>query len=366
MKPVRISWFAHYNLDCPSARYRGLLLLEFMRKNYDIDYKFIYPDRKPKKVIQFILSYLKALISVRNNDWIVIQKVCTNRHYAFLLKLLVRIRRHNTLYDIDDAEYIRQDVKSMHYFMKRCTIITVGSEALKLYAKEFNTNVYVVTSGIYEHANRKKKRNKKPVIGWVGNMGNGNLRARDFSHKKSVFELLFPAIKNLDMPCRLELIGVILDSDKKEIEEYFADSPQVELHIPMNLNWRQDDWLYEMISLFDIGAAPMVDHAFNQAKSAFKVKQYLSCGVPAIASNIGENKTFIQDGKNGFLCDTHNDFKDAISTIISMSDDRYNSMSEAALQSKHSFSFQIISQQIHECMDNQKGGRHSSWRNKNP
>ena len=41
----------------------------------------------------------------------------------------------------------------------------------------------------------------------------------------------------------------------------------------------------------------MLNHPFNQAKSAFKAKQYLSCGIPVIASDVGENRKFVLNNK---------------------------------------------------------------------
>lgn len=348
--PVHIYWFAHYNLNCPSTRYRGLLLLEHIKKHHNIAFDFVIPDRKAGGMLHFIRTYLSALFSPRKNTFIVIQKVCTNRWYASLLKILLHIRPGCSLYDIDDAEYLRQKTESLHFFMRRCAMISVGSMHLEGYAKDYNSNVCIITSGIYEHPYLKKSRNRIPVIGWVGNMGNGNIEAKDFSHKRSLFEILFPAVKNLPFPCRLELIGVVLESDKLEIEAYFSDRPDITLDIPMDLNWEKDEWLYKRISHFDMGLAPMVDHEFNRAKSAFKVKQYLSCGVPAIASNIGENRFFVDEGKNGFLCTGPEDFGEAIKKLAQMPEQEYIAMSEAAHQSRENFSFDRVSKQLLACM----------------
>jgi glycosyltransferase involved in cell wall biosynthesis len=53
---------------------------------------------------------------------------------------------------------------------------------------------------------------------------------------------------------------------------------------------------------------PLLDNEINKSKSAFKIKQYLACGVPALASDVGDNKLFIKDGEDGFLCHDKNDW----------------------------------------------------------
>ncbi len=329
-------------------------MLDFLEKHHGISFDFVIPDRKAAGLYHFLKTYLRALFCRKKNSWIVIQKVCSNRWYAFMLKVLVQIRPGHSLYDIDDAEYLRQKVNSMHFFMRKCALVSVGSMQLKQYAETYNPNVCIITSGIYDHPHIKKARNSIPLIGWVGNMGNGNTEAKDFSHKRSLFELLFPAVKKLSFPCRLELIGVVLESDKQEIEAYFSDRPDIILDIPMDLNWKKDEWLYERISHFDMGMAPMVDHEFNRAKSAFKVKQYLSCGVPAIASNIGENRLFVDEGRNGFLCPGPEDFGEAMNKLYQMPEQEYNAMSEAAYQSREKFSFDRVSKQLLACMFGEK------------
>ena len=95
----------------------------------------------------------------------------------------------------------------------------------------------------------------------------------------------------------------------------------------MKIDWLDELSIYKKVSEFDIGLSPLVDHEFNTAKSAFKVKQYFSCGVPAIASHIGENVTFIQNGLNGFLCSDQDEFKEKILLINAMQSDQYEQLS---------------------------------------
>lgn len=45
--------------------------------------------------------------------------------------------------------------------------------------------------------------------------------------------------------------------------------------------------LGQHLTRFDIGIAPIVDHAFNRARSNIKVKEYAAAGVPWLASPIG-------------------------------------------------------------------------------
>ena len=341
-----IYWFAPYNLNGASTRYRGYYPLKLLKNKFKIDNDFIYPSKRLPDIFKFIKIYLSALLFRKKDSIIVIQKVCSNRIYAKLLKLLVLFRAKNTLFDLDDAEYLRQDPVSLHFFLKRCNAVSAGSEELVKYCKAFNHNVYLLTSPVKDHNYVKKIRNKVFHIGWVGDFGDGNKVSRNFSHKTAMYSIFFPVLKLINKPLKLTLIGVKTKSDIPEIHDYFKDSPNIEINIVDNRKWTNDDWVYKEIEQFDAGVSPMVDHLFNRSKSAFKVKQYLSAGVPAIASNVGENSKFVIHNVNGYLCESKEDFWKAINDLITMSDDKYYELSKNALRSKDKFSMNHFCQSL--------------------
>ena len=52
---------------------------------------------------------------------------------------------------------------------------------------------------------------------------------------------------------------------------------------------------------FDIGLAPLLDNAFSRSKSPVKALEYMSKGMPVIASDVEPYRHFIQHGVTGFL-----------------------------------------------------------------
>ncbi|WMX13483.1 hypothetical protein [Aureispira sp. CCB-E] len=337
-KITHVYWFAPYNLTCPSTRYRGKMPLEYAQEKHNITFDFVTPSRSLKGLYAFAKIYFKILFFRKKNALIVIQKICSNRLYANALKLLVLLKNKQTLYDLDDAEYLRQDTKSLHFFLQHCEKIQVGSLALKNYCLQFNPNVYIATSPVYRHTSKKVSKNKKIHIGWVGDVGDGNNISQNFSHKTSLFHILFPQILQIKHPLKLSIIGVKKASDVPQIVRFFEQSKNIELDIPLNLNWEDDAWLYPKICQFDIGLSPLVKHPFNIAKSAFKAKQYLSCGVLTIASNVGENSRYVKHGYNGFIADQPSDFVDFIHQVATMSQAEYRVYLENAFNSYENFS----------------------------
>jgi len=281
--------------------------------------------------------YFSALLFHRKDSVIIIQKVFTNGIYANALKFLVIARKKNTVFDLDDAEYVRHPAGTLNFFLKNCSSVTVGSNSLKDYALKFNKNVFLNTSPVISHNYLKSAKNERLAIGWIGDFGNGNKSFYPFSHKKSLFELFFPSLEKITIPVKLVLLGISNKIDNEEIRAYFSENKNLELEIPEKIDWQDEDWVYDKIKDFDIGIAPMVDHEFNRAKSAFKVKQYLSCGVPVLASSTGENASFVKHGINGFLCDSPEDYTRYLNHFARISPDDYKIMSDNAFNSSLNF-----------------------------
>lgn len=336
--PQHLYWFAPYNLTCPSTRYRGKLPLEYLHKHHSIGYDFFYPQSSWKAYLQLFWLVLKMRFWGPKDAVVVVQKICTQRRYARFLRWLVAKRWHPTWYDLDDAEQYRQPTESLHYFLTYCDYITVGSHALADYARAFNPRVYLNTSPVPLQPTQTRQKGTPFTIGWVGDTGDGNAVSRAFAHRKSLLELLLPALEQLEFPVRLVLIGVKRPNDVQLFQTLVEALPQVELVIPTDLDWQKDDWLYPQIRQFDVGVSPLVDHPFNQAKSAFKAKQYLACGVPVVGSAVGENSAFIHHGSNGFLGETVDALAKGLSGIHALSEREYRDFSEAAQRSARDFS----------------------------
>ena len=81
------------------------------------------------------------------------------------------------------------------------------------------------------------------------------------------------------------------------------------------------DWSAEQEAKYlkhcDFGIMPLKDDDFSRGKSAYKLIQYAACGLPAIASNVGENCHVIRHGKNGFLASTPEEWISAIKELAS-------------------------------------------------
>ncbi|MFK5857449.1 MAG: glycosyltransferase [Bacteroidota bacterium] len=324
-----IYWFAYYNLDSPSVRYRAQFPLEFFKKKYGINSYLIIPGYSLIRIIKFVTAYFSALFMLKKDSIIVIQRVNSNFVFSNLLKLLVKIRKKDMVYDLDDADYLEYNPKTIYYFAKRCKVISAGSKKIAEHLSQFNTSIVHTTSPIVDLNIVKKKRNELFTVGWIGGFGG--------EHKDSIIKYVFPALREISFNFRLILLGVINDSDSKFITNYFSTTKNMEVVIPRNINWHNELDIQNCIVKFDVGIATLLDTEIQRSKSGIKAKQYMNNGIPVVSTDLPENDSVIIDGENGFFCTNSLDFKNRITEFYEMSEREYNGFSANARYSIKNF-----------------------------
>ena len=73
-------------------------------------------------------------------------------------------------------------------------------------------------------------------------------------------------------------------------------------------SWEFIEWNekveYEGISRSDLGIMPLVDDGFTRGKCAYKALQYMACGLPVVASDVGVNREWIEETGSGLVVKT--------------------------------------------------------------
>jgi len=324
-----IYWFAYYNLDSPSVRYRAKYPLDFFKQHKSVESYFVVPSYSLKGILLFLKAYLSALLFRRPGSLIVIQRVQSNFVYANLLKLLVRIRNKDTVYDLDDADYLEVNPKTIYYFSRHCEKISAGSNQIQKYLSKYNKQIFYTTSPIVDLGIVKTNKNTIFTIGWIGGFGG--------DHKDGILELVFPALKELNFHFKFILIGVIKLDDIELVKNYFKDNTNMEIEIPLGIDWNDEVGIQKKILLFDVGISTLKNSEMQLSKSGIKAKQYMNNGVPVLSTNLPENNTVVIDGFNGFFCNTTSDFKERLNQFYKMTGVDYLQFSENARKSINNF-----------------------------
>jgi glycosyltransferase involved in cell wall biosynthesis len=66
----------------------------------------------------------------------------------------------------------------------------------------------------------------------------------------------------------------------------------------------------------DIGIMPLPDDPWERGKCAYKLIQYMACGLPVVASPVGMNSEVVTHGENGFLAASEEEWIQALKMLI--------------------------------------------------
>ena len=87
--------------------------------------------------------------------------------------------------------------------------------------------------------------------------------------------------------------------------------PGVNVHVQP---WLEATEAHE-IGKFDVGVMPLPDDDWERGKSGYKLIQYMASGRPVVASPVGANREIVQDGENGFLAASPDDWVHALQEL---------------------------------------------------
>lgn len=86
-----------------------------------------------------------------------------------------------------------------------------------------------------------------------------------------------------------------------------------------SLPWSEDTEA-ALIEECDIGIMPLKDTPWEQGKCAYKLIQYMACGLPTVASPIGANRDVMIEGETGLFADTPNGWVEELEKLLSYPD----------------------------------------------
>jgi glycosyltransferase involved in cell wall biosynthesis len=248
---------------------------------------------------------LSVINSVREFDAVYIFREAALLGPAVFERMIQR-RRVPIVFDFDDAIFVSYRSPSNGYLSylkfaaKTKTIcrlashVMVGNSYLAEYARQFNSNVTIVPTTIdtEKYSVRQKNPDDVPVVGWTGSFST----VQHLDTLRSALQKLARQEK-----FRLRVIGT---------PEYHLEGVEVEA-----LRWCSQTELADLRPV-DIGIMPLPNDAWSKGKCGLKALQFMAMGIPTICSPVGVNTEIIQDGENGFIANTEQEWIDQLGRLL--------------------------------------------------
>lgn len=71
------------------------------------------------------------------------------------------------------------------------------------------------------------------------------------------------------------------------------------------------------IAACDVGVMPLQDSAWERGKCGYKLIQYMACGLPVVASDVGMNEEIVKAGGSGYLARSDDEWLEALMALLS-------------------------------------------------
>lgn len=255
----------------------------------------------------FLKRFYTVLFVAPKYDYVFIHREAAPLGPPVFEWILAKVFRKKIIYDFDDAIWIPSVTEANKFaglvkcFSKTGTIcklsykISAGNKYLANWSKQYNQQV-VITPTSVDIVNRfnqlKNVSSDKVVIGWTGS--HSTLKYLDF---------IVPILQQLETEFSFEFLVIC------------NQPPSFSLKSMRFIKWREETEIDDLLQI-DIGVMPLYADAWSEGKCGFKLIQYLSLGIPAVASPVGVNKTIIEEGKNGFLCQSESEWHEALKMLM--------------------------------------------------
>lgn len=265
--------------------------------------------RKATSLLKASMRRLARIRSVREFDLVFIHREAAMVGPAVVESLIARTGVP-IVYDFDDPIWLRYRSPNNALFAwlkwqsktqqicRMATSVVVGNRLLAGWAAPHSRKVDVVPSTVdlaSYPAKPEERVGPTVTLGWTG------------SHSTLPFlDIVMGTLRKLANRHPFEFL-VISHTDKYAV----AGFPTRVVSKRWNAATEATD-----LHAMDVGLAPFPDTGWTPWRCHGKVLQYMAAGIPTVASRIGILPDYIQDGENGFLANTDDEWFEKTSTLI--------------------------------------------------
>jgi glycosyltransferase involved in cell wall biosynthesis len=312
VSPTRILGETAYPPMAPSARVRLATFSSFLRPyGVELRYRPTLSDHEYR-----LLSSSRSALRKSARLAVAAGRTAVQAHSPRDLLLVHRLRfltplpgidppRRLDVYDLDDALFLgsssvvnrrfeaaKQEARRCVTCLRQSRLVIAGNSFLASHAREHAHRVEVVPSCVDPAGQRLRDHRDGDVVtlGWIG--------SRTTSAYLEPVLPVFERMNSRRLRVKLVLIGA----------EPRIRAPWIE-HRSWSLANEDRD-----LASFDIGIMPLPNTDWARGKCGYKLLQYFSAGVPAVASPVGVNPELIGQ-ERGLLADSADEWRRALDEI---------------------------------------------------
>lgn len=313
---MRIIFLVPYPIgEAPSQRFRFESFFSDLRDadiNFDVQsfidietWKILYkPGNHFRKVFGILKGFLRRvalLFRIHYYDRVFIHREASPLGPPVFEWFIAHVLRKKIIYDFDDAIWLpnvsssNRFISKLKWYSKVSSIckwsyrISCGNEYLGQYAQQYNQLVHILPTIVDTDVFKPIPVEAHPLtIGWTGSVST-NIYLEQIEH--ILYEVQQQT--NCDILC-------ISNEPPRFSKVRFRF-----------LKWKKQNEVDDL-SQIDIGIMPLPDDEWSKGKCGFKLIQYLSLGIPSVASPVGVNPNIVIDGVSGFLCKTDLEWKEKL------------------------------------------------------
>ena len=286
------------------------------------------------------------------NGIIFMQRLNYHTLSPFLISLLGKNR---FIFDCDDWN-IRQDPRyyfgfpssKMEYFTRKIAaysdICIASSLFLKKYLAQFNPRTFYIPTGVDTdifYSGQEKYDDKEIIFSWIGTAYH-----KEMGDNLKFLIDCFTELAKRQANVYLDIVGA--GQYFEAVRDGINSAGRSKIRLK---EWIHPDEIPGYLSTIDVGLLPLVQETkFNLAKSPTKLFEYMALAKPTVSSRTGEAAGIINDGSNGFLAGTKEEFIAKMLELSSSSGLRRNMGERARETVEKKYSLNVIGRELYEAV----------------
>lgn len=200
------------------------------------------------------------------------------------------------VFDVDDAIFLFRGGRFSDAIARSSARVIAGNAFIADHFSNTHPDVVIIPTAVDTDRFRPGPRSDRPVVGWSGS-----------SSGLPYLTAIEPQLKR------------VMDAVPGAILRVVCDQPPVLTQIPPEkveyIRWSPESEV-AAIQGMSVGLMPLDDTPWSRGKCAYKMLLYMSCGVPAVVSNVGMNVEVLSKARVGLGVDGDHGWDDALIEML--------------------------------------------------